>query len=463
MASGNTNLTTTRNALGTASAISGASAFQFYKVVFPTIRGSDGGNYWMQLNEILLQHGSGTAVGGMPQPASNTPSLVTRNGPVFSMAPDFSGLATVTATLSASGSGRLVVVTPSGSEVANGASLDSVTVQGNGTTTLQLSGTLAAIHALMSTPGRLLNSVSLAGQDVAVRLSYNGFAMTKHDPGNGMNTGIQPLDFYGPSSPITSTVVATTLSGGATGVGEEVSKVNDLSTLTKYLNLSGPGQGFVVTLDAADVLDSLLVVSRTNDDIARWDPATWEVYGSNSNLAWNGEWGAALGSGSLNLTPDKGSMSVVSFNNRSALRYYKVVFPTIRATTPSGFTVRTENYLHISEAHLFKSARFKLASAGSLAQRPDLRTLAGNGWTQRMWFDLTTGNNATLATLLSESATSPDLIRIQAGSLQTSYSQSDLDDPSPRVGVELQGGTNTFRYEDYGQIASAFFSTATSG
>jgi len=45
VATGNTNLTTTRNALGTASAISGAPAFQYYKVVFS----HDPGSRWRKL------------------------------------------------------------------------------------------------------------------------------------------------------------------------------------------------------------------------------------------------------------------------------------------------------------------------------------------------------------------------------------------------------------------------------
>ena len=109
LSSGSTNLTSTRSSNGNLVTVSGASAFQYYKIVFPTTRGSSSNQYYMQVGEIYLGYGTVTGTGSAavnsavvksaPESVNNVPSLLTANGAVFNMVPDLSGT-TITANLS---------------------------------------------------------------------------------------------------------------------------------------------------------------------------------------------------------------------------------------------------------------------------------------------------------------------------------------------------------------------------
>lgn len=205
---------------------------------------------------------------------------------------------------------------------------------------------------------------------------------------------------------------------------------------------------------SATVLDSMLLVARTGDDIAKWDPATWQVYGSNSSGEWSDANWTLLGSGNTHLGPQRGSVSVVSFSNATAYAHYKVAFPTTRGASDGWDNSNIHDYLQLSEARLFRGATVTL---GGL---PDLRTLVGTGWSQRMWFNLTGTEADMLAGLAAQGSAAGDVSRVQAGALETPYSQSDLNTAGSSVPVELRPTTSSFAYKNYGQIASGYLSTS---
>ncbi|MFM8420309.1 MAG: hypothetical protein ACKOEQ_09315, partial [Verrucomicrobiota bacterium] len=331
LSTGNTNLATARGTNGALVPVNGAQAFQYYKVVFPTTRGNSSGQYFMHVGEVYLGYGtvSGGAnsavVASAPGSENNTPSLVTANGHVFGMVPDFAGTQ-VTVTLSATGSGQLAVMN-NGVPVGAGGAVGGVTVEGVGTTTLRLAGTVANLRSVLATPGAIQNSLSLAGSTLSLRLAYGGQVA----PLLGSNNNAVTLtDYLGPGATLPGTVSTITASPGGSPAGDVVANLQDGWTNTKYLNYGGAGAGFAVTMGSATVLDSMLLVTRTNDDIAKWDPATWQVYGSNTSGGWSDSNWTLLGSGNTNLGPQRGALSVVSFANATAYLYYKVVFPTTR-------------------------------------------------------------------------------------------------------------------------------------
>jgi hypothetical protein len=128
-------------------------------------------------------------------------------------------------------------------------------------------------------------------------------------------------------------------------------------------NSSGAGSGLVVELSEPQVLDTLLLVSRTNDDIWQWDPKTWVVYGSNESPDPGAAVWTRLGGGDAGLGNERGAVSTLGFNNVQAFRYYSVQFPTTKGS------YQGKSYLHVAEAQLLRSAPI---AAGSFGQDPVL-------------------------------------------------------------------------------------------
>ncbi|NBS65984.1 MAG: discoidin domain-containing protein, partial [Betaproteobacteria bacterium] len=140
---------------------------------------------------------------------------------------------------------------------------------------------------------------------------------------------------------------ALSASPGGSPVDEGIAGINDNNPATKYLNYAGPGTGFTTALPQAKALNSLLLTSRTNDDIWQWDPKTWEVWGSNNSVDWGDTSWTKLGAGDTLLGDARGSQSVVSFANDTPYRFYKVVFPTTKGISQG------KAYMHLAEALLF--------------------------------------------------------------------------------------------------------------
>ncbi|MEY4213725.1 MAG: hypothetical protein RL458_1951, partial [Pseudomonadota bacterium] len=152
-------------------------------------------------------------------------------------------------------------------------------------------------------------------------------------------------------------------SPGGSPVGEGVANVIDGNTGTKYLNTAGRGSGFTLTLPQAQVLDSLALTTRTNDNTWQWDPKTWEVWGSNIDGAWNNPSWMRLGAGLTGLANERGASNVVTFNNTQPFKYYKVVFPTVK-----GFS-GGRSYMHVSEARLFGPIEHQMSLADDAGVR----------------------------------------------------------------------------------------------
>ncbi|MFM7568467.1 MAG: hypothetical protein ACKO8O_07175, partial [Betaproteobacteria bacterium] len=151
---------------------------------------------------------------------------------------------------------------------------------------------------------------------------------------------------------------------GQSPANEMVENALDGDPATKYLNQTGPGSGYTLSLDAPQVFDSLALTTRTNDDIWQWDPKTWEVWASNGSLSWPGAAVATtsgwtrLGAGNTGLANSRGAASVVTFNNQTAYTHYTVVFPTVKGSFEGN------TYMHIADARLF--AQPPAAATGTL-------------------------------------------------------------------------------------------------
>ena len=137
--------------------------------------------------------------------------------------------------------------------------------------------------------------------------------------------------------------MTTAASPGASPAKEGIGNVNDHDPATKYLNTAGPDSGFTVSFDTPEAMNSLLLVSRSNDDTWQWDPKTWRVLGSNVSADWNAAVWTELGAGDTLLGDARGSTSVVAFDNTTAYKYYAVVFPEVKGS------VNGKQYLHIAE------------------------------------------------------------------------------------------------------------------
>jgi len=64
--------------------------------------------------------------------------------------------------------------------------------------------------------------------------------------------------------------------------GEEVDKVIDGLTTTKYLNFGREGAGFIVTPGAASIVKSFALT--TGNDAPERDPVTYQLFGTNSPI-----------------------------------------------------------------------------------------------------------------------------------------------------------------------------------
>ena len=141
---------------------------------------------------------------------------------------------------------------------------------------------------------------------------------------------------------------------GGSPAGEGVDSLLDGNSATRYLNLAGPGSGYVITLDQPDAFNSLTLVSRTSDDNWQWDPKTFKVFGSNDSGDNSGVWPLGtwteVAAGATGLANARGSVSQVGFANDTAYKHYAVVF------TETKGSVGGKRYLQLSEARLGRTA-----------------------------------------------------------------------------------------------------------
>ncbi|MGI9210888.1 MAG: hypothetical protein ACR2HF_00260, partial [Methylococcaceae bacterium] len=117
---------------------------------------------------------------------------------------------------------------------------------------------------------------------------------------------------------------------------------------TKYLNMDGAGSGVTVKMVNPTVINALTLKTRANDDIWQWDPKTFSIYGSNTDGSWNGvSWTPIVSNNPTTLADDRGASATLHFDNTTPYTYYKVVFDTVKGSTPDG-----KQYLHVSDIGL---------------------------------------------------------------------------------------------------------------
>lgn len=138
---------------------------------------------------------------------------------------------------------------------------------------------------------------------------------TKVDVANRVNTGL-------PSSAYTGYAASGTSS---TPSSQTPVAAFDGNISTKYVNYAGPGSGVTIDLGAGRESRVEWLGLTTGNDYPVRDPASYEIYGSVDGTSFT-----KISSGQL--APPQGRNTAypdVNFDNPTAYRYYRVVFPTL--------------------------------------------------------------------------------------------------------------------------------------
>ncbi|MEP3206246.1 MAG: T9SS type A sorting domain-containing protein [Gilvibacter sp.] len=114
-------------------------------------------------------------------------------------------------------------------------------------------------------------------------------------------------------------------------VGEEVDKIIDGSTATKFLDFAlDDGMGFIVDLGGISAIVTSIEVVTANDFPVR-DPMNWEIMGSNDGSTF-----VPIDSGVIDCIPDRFFSRTFEFDNGIDFQWYQVNFTN--ACDPSGGT-----------------------------------------------------------------------------------------------------------------------------
>jgi hypothetical protein len=151
---------------------------------------------------------------------------------------------------------------------------------------------------------------------------------------------------------------------GVPNSDEGVTQAFDGSFNTKYLNVRGPGSGVLIDLGAgnAHAVDGLILY--TPNDAPERDPASYEIYGSADGNTFS-----LISAGDLKIPADrKTAYPPVEFENATAYRYYKLVFPELSGADPcAGDTGST--CMQVAEIELT-----------GVPEKPAWKQLQGVGW-----------------------------------------------------------------------------------
>lgn len=113
--------------------------------------------------------------------------------------------------------------------------------------------------------------------------------------------------------------------GSESPAAEGAGNAFDGAPATKYLNYTGPGSGVTIDLGAGreSTVNGLGLTAA--DDSPGRDPSSYEVYGSADGTNFT-----LISAGELSAPASRGAAySDVTFDNATAYRYYRVVFPTV--------------------------------------------------------------------------------------------------------------------------------------
>jgi len=123
--------------------------------------------------------------------------------------------------------------------------------------------------------------------------------------------------------------------------GEDVSKIIDGSTSTKFLDFNhADGTGFDVDLGGVSKVAESISVTTANDSPNR-DPQNYEVFGSNNGVDYT-----SIGTGTISCIATRFSTRDFTFSNTTAYSFYRVNF-----TTQCG----ADNSIQVAEVQLFES------------------------------------------------------------------------------------------------------------
>jgi hypothetical protein len=124
---------------------------------------------------------------------------------------------------------------------------------------------------------------------------------------------------------------------------------------TKYLNFGENNSGLIVTPAKGATVVNSLQITTANDAPGR-DPATYEIYGTNSpisstdNSQGTAESWTLISSGNLNLPERRLTAGeTVTFANSTSYTSYKIIFPTVKDAAGS-------NSMQIADLQLFDSS-----------------------------------------------------------------------------------------------------------
>jgi hypothetical protein len=170
---------------------------------------------------------------------------------------------------------------------------------------------------------------------------------------------------------------ATPQSNSSYPGGESPINALDGNSSTKYLNFGEQNSGLIITpASGASIVRSLLLTTA-NDAVER-DPASYEIYGTNSPiLSTDNSTGLAenwtlISSGTLSL-PDTRltNGSLVSFANSTSYTSYKILFPTVK-------NAGSANSMQVADIRLYQTS----GGTGTQIQSSADRALAMHVFTQ---------------------------------------------------------------------------------
>ncbi|MGB7947925.1 MAG: hypothetical protein WCH75_09610, partial [Candidatus Binatia bacterium] len=256
------------------------------------------------------------------------------------------------------------IVTPGGSTVVKSFRIDTANdAQGRDPASYELWGTNSAIASPdnsigLSEPWTLISTGALnlpAGRNATgpvVSIATNATAYTSYKmifptlKNAGAVDSMQigevlfftttngsGADLLNPGDPILA--VDVNYSSQSPG-NEGVANVIDNNVNTKYLNFGELNSGFIVTPSSGSSIVNSFQITTANDSAER-DPASWELYGTNSPISsqqdsqGDSESWTLIGSGSLSLpTARMTPGGEVAVAGTTAYTSYKMVFPTVR-------------------------------------------------------------------------------------------------------------------------------------
>jgi len=152
-------------------------------------------------------------------------------------------------------------------------------------------------------------------------------------PSNALAILLDPIPTFNSSSPAGEPV--QNLLDGATTEERMIGGV-PTQVLTKYLNFGEENSGFIVTPSGVPKVVTSFQLTTAFDAVAR-DPATWELYGTNSPImSQNHTDGTAenwtlIEAGAVELPEERDTAGpIVPVNNTMAYSSYKMLFPTVK-------------------------------------------------------------------------------------------------------------------------------------